>query len=123
MNEKLKEEAVKEATALKQHATKNELKKLNFQTLDPGERHNCIYGQMTGDCHSARALTLLNLCAIPFSSTIITYRMTVESSFSDDIYFRSFSPIEFYISQKGANAEVLIQFLKGDKETITVDDL
>ena len=45
---------------LKEHATKEELNKLNFTYFDPQSPTACIYGQMAGQCTSIRANELMN---------------------------------------------------------------
>lgn len=56
------EDVAKEAVALKKNATKVELGKLEIEELDPNNRHECIFGQITGDCFSARASELIHKC-------------------------------------------------------------
>lgn len=58
------ERVVEEATALKQFATKEELSKIDADIIDPFHTDLCIYGQMTGDCHSERASHLFHACAV-----------------------------------------------------------
>lgn len=57
------EDVAKEAKALRKHATKEELAKLDFKRLDPHSSYSCIYGQMTGNCVSERANDLISKCA------------------------------------------------------------
>jgi len=51
-----------EAAFLKVNATPAELARLNFDNTDPENRHQCIYGQMTGDCYGDRAALLIQTC-------------------------------------------------------------
>lgn len=63
--EQVEAEAIKEAVALKNKATKEELCSIFPDRINGASTSNCIYGQMTGNCDSCRALTLLSECAIP----------------------------------------------------------
>lgn len=52
-----------EAKLLLEHTTKKERQRLNCETINGGSSTSCIYGQMTGSCHSERALFLIQKCA------------------------------------------------------------
>lgn len=117
----LKELVILEAINLKAHATKEELNDLNFENFDPHKPALCIYGQMTGECRSGRSLELLNKCVVPYSDNLFEYDDKVEKDFKG--YFSGFSPIEFYICRPKAKNKTLIDFLKGERETLTVNDL
>jgi hypothetical protein len=56
------EDVKKEARALRGHATKEELEKLDFNSLDARSSYQCIYGQITGNCTSKRAHQLISKC-------------------------------------------------------------
>lgn len=58
----LEELVIEEATNLKKYATKEELNKLNYETLNGGSVVNCIYGQMTDNCLSQRSQNLIIKC-------------------------------------------------------------
>jgi len=47
-----------ELVHLRDNATQEEIKKLNFSQFDHTVRYACIYGQMTGNCDSVRAKQL-----------------------------------------------------------------
>lgn len=51
-----------EAEKIKQHATPEELAKLDPEEIEGRSPTKCIYGQMTGDCNSKRAIELIHLC-------------------------------------------------------------
>lgn len=118
---KLKELVVKEATNLKESATTAELARLDFDTLNHRYFDTCIYGQMTGDCFGSRAFQLLKECTTPYSCGTREF-VKPELGFTDE-YTRSFSPIEFYISQPDAQNDMLVAYLKGDIPVLTVDQL
>jgi hypothetical protein len=56
------EDVMAEAKALKATAKLKEVKNLEASMLDPFDYRKCIYGQMTGDCFSARAAELIFEC-------------------------------------------------------------
>lgn len=69
--EQLKEDVRKEAEALRVHATKEELAKLDITTFDPVIYDSCIYGQLAESCFSKRAAYLIfNCCRRYFKSQI-----------------------------------------------------
>lgn len=118
------QKVIAEATKLREHIEPMEAMRLNFDVLMPSRTDLCIYGQITGDCFSCRANLLLGKCAVPFSCGLENF-WDVEghewkrSQFGVSYY----SPIEFYIYRTGAKNKVLIQFLKGERETLTPQDL
>jgi hypothetical protein len=125
----LKLKVIDEATKLKSWATQKELEKLNFNLLTPCNKNSCVYGQMTGNCFNERATELLNCCAIPYSSDTEDYIRTRVKSFNSKNrtdwrnYAWVFSAIEFYITQVKAKNNNLINYLKGVKKTLTIEDL
>lgn len=126
---KLKLKVIDEATKLKSCATQEELEKLNFKRLDPERIQKCIYGQMTGNCFSKRATELLNCCTVPYSADVDSYTRTRVKSFNDKNRAEDvngdwvFSAIEYYIGHQIAKNANLIDYLKGVKETLTIEDL
>lgn len=68
ITQKLKELVVDEALKLRKYATKEEKERLDFETMICTET-GCIYGQMTGNCYSERALLLKSKCAKPYSAS------------------------------------------------------
>lgn len=60
MNKKLLFDLVrKEAKALLTNSFTNERLNLDFNNLRTNSRTGCVYGQMTGDCFSSRAVKLI----------------------------------------------------------------
>ncbi len=51
-------EVMTEIEHIKAHATTQEIEKLNISFFDHNSPYSCIYGQMTGNCHSDRAKEL-----------------------------------------------------------------
>lgn len=138
MTEKqLAELAAKEVRKLKKNATEQELSRLDLECLNPDGSENCIYGQMTGSCWSARAWQLLRECtATPLSSYGVPQPQEItdrgiepivedlykESTFgheSDSFGRRGrtrFSALEIYISlyRHTEKVERIINYLKGE---------
>lgn len=124
MDMELKQLVVDEATKLKQHATADELAGLDFERLDPRSPSMCIYGQMTGDCRSDRAIELLVLCAVSYALRAFYYKKPssiILREFTESL--GAYSAIEFYIYQEAAKNKTLINFLKNKTTTLKVSDL
>lgn len=133
-------DATKEAIALKEHATKNELNKLNFDLLDANHICKCIYGQMTGDCFSHRAAQLIEKCTPRYfsvdyltpDSNITTMKKISAAANGTEVenfekqrvnaHFESphFSAIEAYIAFKGNKNKNLIAYLKGETNDLNL---
>lgn len=113
ITKKLRKQVIKEALNLRKYATKEEISKLNINTLNTMESDLCIYGQMTGDCFSERAIELLNKCAKPISNMcgqyIEPFYKKRKFEYTSDRYF---SAIELYINLKGAKKDDLINLIK-----------
>lgn len=120
ITEELKQLVIAEATALRQHATKEELQRLDFTWLDPQSIAYCIYGQMTGNCDSERAIELQNKSTRPYSSLSVELFYTDAPNFNKRNTECIYSPIEVYINQPEANSYALIAFLKGKTDTLTL---
>lgn len=127
--EQLKEDVKKEAEALRVHATKEELGRLDFDYLDSSDRRYCIYGQMTGNCYSERSAELINICAITHFETLPdTLEEMVGFVAEKSKYFldarvdpwlsSTFSAIESYICLPEAKNANLIAYLKGETDTL-----
>lgn len=128
--EELKQLVRDEATKLRETATEEERDNLSFKNLQVYNSYACIYGQMTGDCHSPRAIALMSQCAVPYSSGVGLHEFHVEVFDEDerqgksfevrldegeacDEYNWVFSPIEVYITLPESKNKNLIDFLKG----------
>jgi len=143
--DQLKADVRKEAEALRVHATKEELGRLDITSFDPSHYDSCIYGQMTYTCFSTRAAFLIfNCCKRYFKSededmtTMEEYAKAgrvlevVNGEKIDGVtdaeglsWHRSnrshvfhFSAIEAYIMLPEAKNENLIAFLRGETETL-----
>ncbi len=134
--EQLKEDVRKEAEALKVHATKKELVRLDISKLRPDNMSRCVYGLMTGNCYNERAAILINNCAIRYFRDGVISSLEINgfqgihefingSTVDDFVTSRRnmekavhFSAIEAYILLPEANNANLIAFLRGETETL-----
>lgn len=128
----IKRQVAREANLLKKHATKEELDRIDFFTLNPFSKLNCIYGQMTGDCYGKRATSLIKNCAVPVASSISkssasTFLLPVKNwvkkawhTVSDKrkVVDGRFSAIEYYIALPDANIIGLTNYLQGRSEVL-----
>jgi hypothetical protein len=133
--EQLKEDVRKEAEALRVHATKEEIDRLDFKQLDPEAINGCIYGSMTFSCDSARAIELITKCACRYVADNSLNYIASEgfdriakhangSTVSDLAGQRHgsdlahYSAIEAYILLPEARNENLIAYLKGETDNL-----
>jgi Rad3-related DNA helicase len=127
INDELKALVIDEATKLREHATQEERDRLDLNRLDPSDIKMCIYGQMTGDCYSARTAELLGLCARPYSGVTDMFYPPLDGFIILESGMRStkcdFTAIECYITSERESIKNLINYLKGSRETLTINDL
>lgn len=119
--ENLKELVKQEADNIKRFATADEIGRLDFEDLNPKSFNKCIYGQMTGNCSSDRAIDLLNDCTKPFSCRLDYREEPIVSCFSQSLRLddeNGFSPIEYYITKSYAKNDGLIAYLKSETDTL-----
>ena len=115
---------IEEATKLKKHATQEELNELDFNSLNPGRIDLCVYGQMTGNCHTKRAEELMRTCCKRVYNTDAGSVRNCSVNGSPENKRRDYfwSPIEVFIdqyrNQKNGNNEQLIKFLKGEIDVL-----
>lgn len=124
---KLKELVRIEADNLRKHASADELSNLDFEHLNSNDVECCIYGQMTGMCFEERASELIALCAPMFVEwnfesdeefSIFNNKMLRKTFKAPDDDGRSLSPIEVYIGHKNAKSKNLIEYLRGETDTL-----
>lgn len=122
---KLRELVLEEAGKLRRFATLEERQRLTIRQIEPDSPQDCIYGQMTGYCFSKRAAELLAQCAVPYSYKPFRFAPPTRADFikppTED--FRNFSPVECYILTSSAKIIPLAEFIRGDRDTLTVEDL
>ncbi len=115
-----------EADNIKQHATSEEINRLNFEGLYPSNAERCIYGQMTGNCYSIRANKLIIECATRVykltdtsSNALAEVSLNGKPKKESDRASNYHSPIEIFIygssqTKSGVlNNKRLINYLKG----------
>lgn len=136
--EDLVADVLTEANNIKKYATTIEISLLDYFDLHPNHVNKCIYGQMTGDCHSPRAAELIEQCTPRyFKHRVIpsfgcrTARMdriaenvngeSVENFVNErtnTLGHTHFSAIEAYILLEDAKPGNLIHFIKSNAQTI-----
>lgn len=127
----VKKLVAQEAKALRKNDTKQELDRLDFRTLEPSNITLCIYGQITGNCFSDRANDLIFNCAKRVYNVGKGYFNILDSAKlngkpvkikNESRQSRYFSPIEYFIAQKGPyqkeNNEILVDYLKGERKDL-----
>jgi len=102
-----------------------ELNKLDFNRLNPQSEVECIYGQMTGNCFSARANDLINNACVKFikdNGRISSSNVIVPNNEENKDRDLHWSPIEVFIAQTrnqtNGNNKKLIAYLKGETKTL-----
>ena len=124
MRKSLNSLVAKEAKALLLNATNYELRKLNFNDLSSTNKRQCVYGQMTYDCFSPRAVELIEACcdSIYMAKSSSRIMGTLNGSPKKERRENYWSPIEMFIdiesNKTNGNNEMLIAFLKGKRKTL-----
>lgn len=129
-----------EVQMLKEHATLEEINKLDFDDFNNHKTNRCIYGQMTGDCRTIRAKELMDVACIrvmnvedgtrnctnwddDFKINGVYNGQTWQfiTSVCDGFYRRDWShlsALEAYICLHDAKVENIYSFLKGEVDTL-----
>lgn len=143
--EQFLKDVMHEIEMIKLHADQEEKNRLDFGSFNPEYATDCIYGQMTGSCRSARAKKLMELSCIRVMD-IDNSNFTRGISIEDDDFqingeytgqtwgesyisgsegtfrwgrdFRYLSALEGYIFSKEAKNEEIIKYLKGEIDTL-----
>lgn len=116
--EQLAAYAAKEIRALKMHATEDERAKLDFERLDTSSLYSCIYGQMTGDCYSSRALKLIKLCANQRHSFC---RLNIDDiRESKPRVYANYTDLEVFIKEFPEHNKEIIAYLRGEIKTLRI---
>lgn len=125
-----------EVEMLKKHGFKKELAQLDFSHFDYNSPRNCIYGQMTGSCESPRAKSLMTKACVRVTHVaegvdgivgefdemkdLINGKYTGQP-WKHKERFRTYnflSMIETYICLHGSKPKNIIDYLKGEVETL-----
>ena len=137
-----------EIDALKKHADPREIHGLRFSTFDPDSPQDCIYGQMTESCTSDRAKELMYLCVLAISDFSLdsegswksrTSKTILESGMNGSFdaqgwkkdsrvsltgnrrNYSYMTALEVYILLKTDSHEQVINYLKGNLDTLTLE--
>jgi len=111
-----------EANNLKKHISKEEKKSLKEfrDEIDPADTQECIYGRLTGNCESPRAMSLFTECApTGFGMYFNGTNTPLEYWNKRDKELRQvyYSPIESVIlidEDNGVEKNIIIDFILGD---------
>lgn len=116
-----------EARKLKKELTFDEKANLNYELLEPASKWSCIYGQISGHCHSERAVELIKSCCkmvyTPNYNKRDTLTYAIPNGSPKKLDRNSFwSPIECLIVQSGQkkNTRKIVEYLKGDTKELTL---
>lgn len=124
-----------EIDMLKKYATEEEKYNLNFRRFSSSNVHECIYGQLTGNCSSIRAKQLMDLSCIrvlsdnPIKRNGISFEIlkkyingkyTGQDWEDGDRGLDYLSSLEGYINLDDAKNEQIIQYIKGEIDTLTL---
>jgi len=129
----LQELVMQEVEGLRKHATLQQKARLNNRLLDVGSPTECIYGLMTGDCHSDEAVELAAKCGVEITfkaiqdnnyeryklrnvlKTAINAPKESEERGGDS---DTFSPMETYIGSRPNDAKNILLYIKGKIDTL-----
>jgi hypothetical protein len=125
-----------EATVLRDKATYEEKNELQLWRLDPNSQARCVYGLMTGTCTSKRACELMSQAC----QLMVPTNLTVDSANEVEPYvescdvkkefrpgmglflsprqFAHYSALEAYIMLPQANCEGLLNYIKGNINSV-----
>lgn len=119
-----------EADNIRIHATKREIDKLDPYSVRGDKTDRCIYGQMTGDCKTARAATLIKLCATQVYIAPEDCVLSKASKLSSKPRLKPgkerlesyISPIEKYLfTASYDNITRLVKYIKGESEKLVLN--
>jgi len=135
-----KADVLHEIKMLKKHATVKEKSRLDFERFDYRLIDNCIYGQLTTDCESARAKKLMDKCCIRVmnlhSSNSTVLNKIIDKRISNKNFvinginegqgwdengvrnYAHISALEAYICTKDAKNSEIINYIKGDSDIL-----
>lgn len=124
-----------EIESIKLHATKKEKSRLNFKEFKPAYSEDCVYGQLTGDCRSERAIELIEKSCVriwDLSEKNVDIDKIKDASFEEAKSFLNgafdketfgdgcqyLSALEGYIVLKRANNENILAYIKGETDKL-----
>ena len=133
------DEITQEIENIKKFATDKEKQKLDFDTFNADIPSFCVYGQLTGDCESDRAIKLIRKCCKRYFN-FSKYGLNVEDEFTfkdikesvngdkmpDNfkIKYRNYeyhSLLEGFIKLKNANNKNILSYIKGKTTKLVLE--
>lgn len=133
-----------EVEMLRQHATPEEIAKLNLENFCPTSKSQCIYGQMTGTCISDRARELMAVACIRCMNLPTTDEIdlqqgrididdpefVINGEYTEQTWkevsvfnvrnFQTMTVLEAYIITRYANIKGIMAYLKGEADTLSL---
>lgn len=108
----------REIKHIKKHATEDEKSLLNFSDFNHTSRFECIYGQMTGECDSERALALYPKKYISCGG-VFDYHIPFEKhSFEKGTQF---TPLEKYLYMVKSDVhQHIIEYIRGEVNRLKI---
>lgn len=107
---------IKEIENIKEKATYEEKENLDFSNFEFDNASKCIYGQMTGDCDSARAVELT-----PKKHSDIILGQGFKSQEFGGTSEKYFTDLEMYLFiSNDKTHEKIINYIKGFSETLDI---
>lgn len=116
----------KEAKNLIANTTPSERARLSIANLVTQSARSCIYGQMTGDCYSERAVDLIELSCEKVYRRDHSDRISgvLNGKPTGSYRMAYWSPIEIFIdiplNQLNGNNKRLIAYLKGETKRLII---
>ena len=105
---------LEEANHLRKHATDEEKSNLDFDNLDILSPRYCIYGKMTGNCDSNRAIELYKKTLGGVQEEFKSFSEYKDHGTFEGSHYQFRTPIEIYITIEGSKNEQLIKYIKGE---------
>lgn len=136
------DEVKQEIENIKKFATDKEKQNLDFDSFNADSPTSCIYGQLTGDCESDRAIKLIRKCCKRYFHFLI-YGIDVDDEFTfkdikesvngekmpdkfdkNDFGIRNYeyhSLLEGFIKLKNANNKNILSYIKGKTSKLVLE--
>lgn len=127
-------DVIAEVNNIKKYATKKEISNLDRDKFDAEEPTGCIYGMLAGHCSNDRAQQLIMKCCVRFTRRSVKIDTTFSESkctingkvkslgrnFNTDFNSEYYSAVEHYILLRRSKGKRIIDYLKGEKDTLVL---
>lgn len=114
-----------ELDRIKSNATAEEIGRLDFSTLDHESKSSCIYGQMTGNCHSDRAFEIMDKSLISLNTELPKDDLKLNHFGPNNLLsnkYPRFTYLEQYLFWSSSSTdEKIISYLKGEIDDIVLE--